>query len=325
MASETGNIIVYVSSRNNYDMLEHEVLKNIDFENFEFINVDDHSEQSEVEKGQRICNENGIVFLQNKGRGVQMATQTLIDFVNLNRKKCKWIVCFQHDIYPISKNFFTTLSKRIQTGKLDDFGCCGFNVLDPGDYTDNAYDLFLKGGNPIGMLGLAHLSVKNNNDRWICPVKNPSAIRDPNKWKTPFVIEIPMWAAAGINVQLWNETIIATENYQFHLWFPDIAMQFNYANKPCLILPDLYCFNNQYLKEKYSIPKDSASGARNGNHYHFGEYGNHLKNWMTRWGWNYERILDGFPEVQYHYQGTIIVDFFNHNIHNGPLKQVNIE
>ena len=37
-----------------------------------------------------------------------MATQTLIDFINKNRPECKWIICFQHDNYPISKNFSIT-------------------------------------------------------------------------------------------------------------------------------------------------------------------------------------------------------------------------
>ncbi len=79
------NLIIYVSSRNNYDMLEGEVLKNIDREGFEFINVDDKSSSEEIEKGKNICSKHGIVFLENKSRGVQMATQTLIDFVNENR------------------------------------------------------------------------------------------------------------------------------------------------------------------------------------------------------------------------------------------------
>ena len=42
------NLIVYVSSRNNYDMLDGEVLKNIDFEGFELINIDDCSIESEI-------------------------------------------------------------------------------------------------------------------------------------------------------------------------------------------------------------------------------------------------------------------------------------
>ena len=75
------NIIIYVSSRNNYDMLSGEVLKNIDTEGFEFINVDDKSSPEEIEKGKQICQENDIVFLENESRGVQMATNTLINFI----------------------------------------------------------------------------------------------------------------------------------------------------------------------------------------------------------------------------------------------------
>ena len=57
---------------------------------------------------------NNITFLKNKNRGVQMATQTLIDFINKNRPECKWIICFQHDNYPISKNFFNNISNYIE-------------------------------------------------------------------------------------------------------------------------------------------------------------------------------------------------------------------
>ena len=49
------SIIIYVSSRNNYDMLENEVLKNINTEGFEFINVDDNSSVNELNKGKAIC------------------------------------------------------------------------------------------------------------------------------------------------------------------------------------------------------------------------------------------------------------------------------
>jgi hypothetical protein len=52
------NLIIYVSSRNNYDMLEGEVLKNINFEGFEFINVDDKSCEEEIIKGKEIYAKN---------------------------------------------------------------------------------------------------------------------------------------------------------------------------------------------------------------------------------------------------------------------------
>ena len=138
------NLIIYVSSRNNYDMLEHEVLKNIKLEGFEFINIDDKSSDAEIAKGKAICKKHDIVFLENKSRGVQMATQTLIDWINKNRPKCKWIVCFQHDNWPITEDFFTRLSNLIATNKLDDFGTMGFNVLAP-DYTPKELAEFKNG------------------------------------------------------------------------------------------------------------------------------------------------------------------------------------
>ena len=89
------NLIIYVSSKNNYDMLEKEVLKNIKYEGFEFINIDDNSFDIEKENGKEVCDEMNITFLENEGVGVQWATQTLMNFINKNRPNCKWVICFQ--------------------------------------------------------------------------------------------------------------------------------------------------------------------------------------------------------------------------------------
>lgn len=316
------SIIIYVSSRNNYDMLENEVLKNINTEGFEFINVDDNSSVNELNKGKAICKQHHVVFLKNKDRGVQMATQTLIDYVNENRPNCKWIVCFQHDIYPISKNFFSKLNKYIQSDKLDDFGIVGFNVLDHGNYTLNSLQEFDRGESPLGMIGMCHLSIRDNSKRWLC-TKRQTELLKQEVWRSPFIVEFPMWAAVGINVSNWNKHIIATNQYHFHLWLPDIAMQFNHKNKPCLILPNLYCLNNQSLKEKYNINKNSAQGAIQGNDYHFGEYSN-FKAWKDRWGWHYENVHKYSDVIEQHYANTLILEFFNHNINNGPLRSFGI-
>ena len=136
------NLIIYVSSRNNYDMFEHEVLNNINREGFEIINVDDRSLEENKIKGKEICEQNNIVFLDNKSKGVQMATQTVVDFVNENRPNCKWLICFQHDIWPVSENFFTRISQLIEQDKLNEFGSIGFNIVDHGDYTKDAWDKF---------------------------------------------------------------------------------------------------------------------------------------------------------------------------------------
>ena len=75
------SIIIYVSSKNNYQMLENEVLQNINTENYELINIDDNSTQIQKSYGEKICKENNIIYLDNNGCGVQMATQTLVEFV----------------------------------------------------------------------------------------------------------------------------------------------------------------------------------------------------------------------------------------------------
>jgi len=319
---ENNNLIIYVSSRNNYDMLEGEVLKNINREGFEFINIDDKSSEAEISKGKNICKKHNVVFLENKSRGVQMATQTLIDFVNKNRPNCKWIFCFQHDNYPISPDFFSKISSLITNDKLQDFGILGFNVLDHGNYTQNSLSEYKQGNYPLGMIGMAHLSIHNRDARWLCPSKQYNLLQNPI-WKNPFIVEFPMWAAVGINVELWNKVITPTTDYQFHLWLPDIAMQFNYHNYPCLILPDLFCLNHQELKTKYNIAANSAQGARAGNEYHFGKYSN-FDAWLSRWGWYYEDVVNDFELIKDNYTNTLIRDFYDHDITNGPLKSITL-
>lgn len=319
------NIIIYVSARNNYDMLEGEVLKNIDFEGFELINVDDGSCKEEIEKGKKICQKNNIVFLENKSRGVQFATQTLIDFINENRKKCKWIICFQHDIYPLTENFFNRINSLIGSGVITEFGALSFNILDREKYSGDSYEKWKNGEKPLGFLGINIFG--SNKMRYICPNKNPIAVNNIDLWKKPFIIEVPMWACVGINVNKWNDVIKPTTDYEFHLWFPDVMMQFNMNNSPCLVLTDLYCMNNQALKKKYGIPANSAKYARKGDSYHFGSYGPHLDNFYKRWGFRYEKGRKELEKVIDRYKGTLIEDYYKHDIseYKKPLRIYDID
>lgn len=312
------NLIVYVSSRNNYNMLQHEVLKNIDCEGFEFINVDDQSSDKEIEKGKQICKDNNIVFLTNKSRGVQMATQTLVDFVRQNRPNCKWIFCFQHDCYPITKNFFSRISSLIDDNKLSHFGSIGFNRLDLGKHTGDAYSRWLKGEKPLGFLGLAHLSIPHTTERWLIPSRNNNMDKNA-EWRKPFSVEIDAWTATGINVDLWSKFVIPTDEYHFHLWMPDVSMQFLRANCENLVLPSLYLLNRQELKSKYNINPNSARGARAGDDYHFGNDSN-FNAWTKRWGWHYAEPWKYIDLVRDRYKGTLIYEFMNHDSTKGPLR-----
>lgn len=312
------NLIIYVSSKNNYDMLSKEVLKNISFEGFEFINVDDNSENSEIEKGQRICKENGIQFLANKKKGVQWATQTLLDFINDHRPNCKWIFCFQHDNFPKSRNFFNYLSKLINSKKVENFGIIGFNHLDNWEYSLFSKYLYFLGFNPSSMIGIGHLSALNNRDSILTKRTNFFKLMNP-KWKKPFIIEFPIWPSIGLNVKLWNQIIKPTEELIFHLWLPDVAMQFLEKGKFSLVIPHLYCFNNQKLKEKYGINKNSAIGAKNGEEKHFGPYSN-FEYWKKKWGWDFEKPKKNASMITNKYFRM----FIEHDLSKGPLKNIDL-
>lgn len=315
MGKEVTSVIAYVSSRNNYRMLQRIVIPWAKRHNVELINVDDGSSIEQIKFGKSICKSKSIVFLQNKDRGVQWATQTVIDFVNENRPNCKALVCFQHDILPLSNNFFKRLQRIVDSNKFDDIGLYGFNVLDSGKYTGLSLLKYFLGLSPLGMIGMLHLSVEKRDLRWLCPRVQPDLLKN-YKWKKPFLIEFPMWAAIGINVTNWNKYIAPSNEYQFHLWLPDIAMQFNSKNIGSLVLPNLYCYNAQWLKLFFGIPKNSALGAKAGNDYYFGKY-SPFEVWKKRWGWEYEDALNTFPSDKYE---GLLSEFYNNDIKSGPIK-----
>lgn len=319
------NLIIGVSSFNNYDMLEFEVLKNIDFEDFEFINIDDHSRPENVKRGKALCEEKGIEFIINEGKGLQQGVDTLMKFVKKNRPNCKWVVMFQHDNYPLSKNFFKRLSNLISSSKLpNNIAVLGFNNLDYGEYTRLSYFKWRLGLKPIGLVGKFHLSIKSNSSRWAAPAKNHIIRNHSKNFKKPFLIEIPLEAAMAISVDAWLKNIEPSDKFIFHLWFPDVMMQFMKKNLACLVLPDLYCMNNQYLKLKYGISKSSADGGRSGETEYFEEYGPHLEFFQERWGWDYENT-ENFPKTRY--EKSLLMDFFNHKIEQEkkPIKSYDIE
>mgnify|MGYP001173029307 CR=1 FL=1 len=324
------SIIIYVSSYNNYDMLEEVVLKNINTEGFEFINVDDNSFPEELEKGKSICKKHGIQCLENKSTGVQMATQTVIDFINKNRPKCKWIICFQHDNWPLSKDFFTTLNNMIINGPINDYGCIGFNVLDNGKNTRiNSVEKFKKDLLPRGMLGHRHLSYLSPKHRWISPTHNDNMSKhyhESHQNKYAFIIDIPTWAVTGWNIEKWNKIIEPTTDFNFLFWAPDLIMQFAKNNIPTLSITSLYIENCQSIKKKYNIPVNLTHAIKkNSKKYSQENYGEHHKNWIKRWGWDFENPAKTFPKVKNQYKNTLINKLWKHNCSSdAPYKIIEL-
>jgi hypothetical protein len=310
------DFIVYVSSRNNYDMLENEVIRNVFYPNIIFVNVDDGSCEKEKSKGMRICKENNIPFIENEKRGLQWATKSVVNYAKKNHPNVKFLIHFQHDNYPMFIDFYTKFQRYIDSGFLDEFGTIGFNILDiDGRNTKKSYKLKKdKGKDVLGMCGVANL--EESKAVYYC---NNHISMDWKIWGNPFAVESVMWCCLAINIELFEKYIDVTDKYHLHLWGADICYQFCKNNIYNVALPDLYVTNHMALKSKYDISSNSAKGSKGGDEYHFG-HNNHHSIFRERFGFCWKDSRKTFAKVKNEYKETLLYKFFNHNIKNGPLK-----
>lgn len=352
MANKIG--IVY-SSFNNYDMFENEVLQRIDFNGYPVINIDDHSDPEEQIKGKSICANNMIEYQLNNKKGLQNAVDQGIKYLS-SKHGCEWVFCLQQDVFPVESSFFSDFEKYIKDRDLENIGAVGFNVLD--NYPDNrvtvdSYKKYLKNGFAKGSLGIFFLSdskyefqrmslfwylatsflkwfgspkykekarIFSLSRRWFSESYFRNYKRVANKYSGLFSIELPIWAGMAINVKNWNAHITPSDDFIFHLWFNDVAMQWLNANVDLAVTSELYLLNDQLIKEKYGFNRSSADAGRSGDTKHVEKLGQHLINFESRWGFNYEDPRSSFPLVAGRYSGTLVEKYFNHDCRHGPLK-----
>ena len=352
------NIGLIYSSFNNYDLLEHEVLNRVDFEDYPVINIDDKSDEKNYLIGKKICEENKIYCEVNKKKGVQFAVSQGIDFL---RKKydVKWAFCLQQDIYPLGKNFFSDFDKM--TSNIDEkkIGAIGFNIISKdGIYMDKkAIKNYYDGKKPSGWLGILPfssgenkfddlklkyklkyiyykiLSNKKNDEnkknlflasRVFCEYSIKNFAKIAKLYKGLFAIDLPMWGAIAINVNNWCKYIKPREGYKFHLWFPDIGFQFLKNNIWLATHSEFYMQNDQKIKEKYGYIWSSAHAGRSENNNQVEKYGDHLKIFKDYWNFEYENVFEFKEIILKKYKNTLIEKFMLHDFRNGPIKNFNL-
>ncbi len=347
--------IIY-SSYNNYDLLKYEVLNKVDFCGYPVVNIDDHSNLDEQKKGKKICDDNNIHYEINKGKGVQLAVKQGIEYLSRSFG-CEWVFCFQQDIFPMEKSFFNDFTKKLDRNNYNEIGAMGFNVLtrDLMYMNEEVIEKYNKGEKVKGFMGIFVLSdskkfidklplriyLRNKLINLIGNKKlkqrvqvdlakyrvfSPKSYKNydiiSKKYNGVYACEVPMWGAVAINVKNWVNFINPSDNFIFHLWFPDIAFQFMNSGKWIATDSDLYLLNDQKSKEKYGFHWSSAHAGRDKNFsFQIEEYGNHLVNWKKKWGFDYDNPSNEYSTVQKRYEGTIIDKFYNHDCRDGPLKK----
>ncbi len=309
---------ILFTSRNNYELLET-WLNTVDIENFSVLNIDEDSDKNIKEQGKQICEKYNVVYMDREERGM---LNNLVTASNYYKPKgVEWILWFQHDCYPFTNNFFTELNKTLSSGKYNEFGVLGFN-----GHQAKASMHQLKMG--IQELDVTARAPLEPGDYWYRNKKYWGMSRPDYsnpEFKKPFAVESVAWYSAMVNIDMYLEHIIPTDDLHFFHTWDDIAFQYLNKNIYNVCLPSFDVIHDKDHKVSLGFPVSSA--FRNAEHnaerdHLYGKWG-HLEVWKERWGWDYN-ARDEFGRVEEQYKDTLLSKFYNHDPANGPLKSFDL-
>jgi len=291
---------ILFTSRNNYDLLDYWLGK-VNTENLFILNIDEDSTPENKIKGKQICEKYNVVYLDREDRGMQNNLTTACSV--FTQKNLEWIVWFQHDCFPITDQFFTKFNDLVETYDFSEFGAIGFNIKHDGIYQ---------------MLSRTPLQ-QPNEVMWARFNINEPLPSDYNKIHS---VESVSWMCAAVNIKQYQTHIVPTGDYQFfHAW-DDIAFQFMYKNIHNICVPFLELSHEQIVKKDFDMPVKSPHANTEEDlkkrEFYYGKWGHHDV-WQKRWGFLYDDNLT-FNSVKDHYKNTLIAEFYDHNVHSGPLK-----
>lgn len=335
---------------NNYDLTIGECTEFILGNKDKVVVVDDKSEPEEVKKGLSFCKKNGVTFLINRGKGIQSAIQTVIDSLEI---QSKWVIVMQQDVKFPNEAMQVKCEARLKkiVEKNYPIGAVGFQnyVLDS-HYNDNPPVLDASKSTLAGALGVFFLSKKEYFRKqtfsyrfieWLSTSKllskftrkfrhfvifnrvfAPKTYKNfhsiASKYQGLSSIQLPIWSVVAISVEEWKKYINLDKKFIFHLWFVDIAMQFFMSNRHVALDTEISIINDINVKEKYGQLGSHAEGKiKNSNKME--KYGDHLRIFEDKWGFDYEYIYENknlkFPN------STLISEHLTSNPNNGPIKK----
>lgn len=345
------NIYYFFSCFNNYDLLIGEQKEFLIKNKQKVIVLDDHSEKDEQQKGKKFCNENSIKYVVNKGKGFQAGIEFLVKEVIPH---ASWLICLQQDtsFYKCDETL-PHLEKRldiIQDKNLP-IGAIGFqNYVINSSFNENqSYEEAFKEMNTaLGIFTLSDVRLfapKKFKSKILLKLANVNILsKITKKFKHKVVInrvfapktfdkfhlfkkkyqglcsiELPVWACVAINTKLWKQHIVLDTNFIFHLWFPDVAMQFMNKNVHICLDATIPLLNDLGVKEKYGY-SDSVKEGRKKSSKKMEPYGNHLSVFEKKWGFDYEYHYPHLDYLQKKYSGTLIEKHMRNDPRNGPIK-----
>jgi hypothetical protein len=305
---------IVFTSRNNYELLGN-WCSQVDTKGYEILNIDEDSTPEQKQLGKEICKTHSVTYMDRETRGMQWNLSTACNYYE--NKNIEYLLYFSHDCYPKTENFFEKLNTYLNNKDLTNFGAIGFNILHDGyeieDFDGDNTPLRTTARTPLepGDLYYRHYEYWPN-----------TRVRYDEKFNKPFAVESIMWTVGLLNIKQYKKHILPTSDYHmFHSW-DDIAFQFLFNNVYNIVLPQFCLAHDQSTKKPYGIPKDSPIGDKKTRDHFFSKWGHH-EVWMNRWGFDYGN-RSTFEEVKDNYKDTLLLDFYNHDPINGPLKSFDI-
>ena len=342
-------IYIFYSCYNNYDLLIGENSNFLKRYSDRIILIDDHSSKKEQEKGRMIAKNYGIRFEINPGKVVQSGLAFIIKNI------CKsedWVLTIQQDVNFLDTRVIEKLEKRIKGIQLKKYkiGAIGFP-----NYVPNAH--YHKNKNQIrkicwrecwlGVFNLSNSStyktgkfidtiyrmiskipyIKHIERRFwqkvifhrnFAPLTYPKFGKIIRNYDGLVSIDLPVWSVITISAKAWKEAITPDPNFIFHLWFPDIALQFLNKNWFVCLDTKFVVINNTNLKLKYGIKGSVLEGKNNSPRME--NYGNHFKTWYNKWKFDYEDPFPNYEKNEVINKNSLLHQMFGRSS-NEPVKK----
>lgn len=319
MLNKGHKFCVLFATSNYYDMFHECLYKNSksDWKDVVVLNVDINSTVEDKKKGQEICSELGIHFVNPdiNYTGCQQSVAAADEYLLKENIDVDWIVQFQHDVFPAVSDFWTRLDDNLNhieehKDKISMFGAnvyqyVGYQeALELADHPDQI--IRHRTGTATGR-GCLERGILDKG----CWYKD---LPDDYYLQKYFVVESPMWTCGGFNRKLFRENIIPDVQMKFELWPDDIAHQFLKKNFINVSFPDLLTIHDHALKPASCVSINRGNTVQK-------DYGPEQLRFIEKHGWRWGyRQYDGplFKDIQDQYLDTMQEKIYSNSLSEGP-------
>lgn len=309
---------VYIT-RDYYPMFDGCLYKysKANYDEIDVINVDMGSTEENLEIGKDICSKLSIKMTDETAKSMEDGLRIADEYMIENNIESDWMLCFQHDVFPMTETFWDDLQEIIDEIDEDKVGIIGGNSFSNYDramesffYDDVAEAYFGKTKTGRGMLARDVLSEPYHG--WY--------VNLPDEYYKSkyFAVESPYWSQFIINRKLFRKHIEVDPQFVFELWGDDLAYQFLSKGIVNISVPHLLVCHDHDLKAGIKINSQKLIEER---HDHNPPHMRFWEKWGFRWGVRNLDVREQFNETKddIYDKNALQPLFFDIKIDDGPL------